>query len=88
MFQKLSQRPAGVLFNALSEAVFECLARHTAFPWPVMLAQSKRVGEDPANLTSAGLTKAMPHFVTAVERFTDPVKAASVHRELRALITP
>lgn len=80
------QRPQGVVFNALSDAVFVILARYTAFPWPVMLAQCKRVSADPANLTKKGLADALQHLATGVARFTSPEKAHKVEIELRALL--
>lgn len=80
----LTQRPQGVVFNALSDAVFVILARYTAFPWPVMLAQ--RVSADPANLTKKGLADALQHRATGVARFTSPEKAHRAEVELRALL--
>ncbi len=82
----LTKRPAGVVFNALSDAVFEVLSQYTAFPWPVMLAQCKRVAVDPANLTKKGLAEALPHIVSGVARFTSPEKASRVEHALRALL--
>lgn len=81
----LTKRPAGVAFNALSSAVFDILAQYTAFPWPVMLAQCKRVAVDPANLTKKGLLDALPYIVAGVARFTSPEKATRAEQELRAL---
>ncbi len=85
MDAKLTRRPDGVTFNALSEQVFAVLARYTVFPWPVMVAQCKRVGADPANLTAPDVKRALPHLVAGVSRFTDPKKAAAAERELLAL---
>lgn len=82
----LTKRPPGIAFNALSEAVFEVLSDYTAFPWPVMLAQCKRVAADPANLTKKTLSDAMPHLVMGVARFTSPEKGARVEQALRALL--
>jgi len=39
--------------------VFDTLARYTAFPWPVMLAQCKRANLDPAALTPQDLAKVL-----------------------------
>ena len=83
----LTNRPASLTFSALSEAVFDILAQHTEFPWPVMLAQCKRVAADPANLAKKSLTEAPPHIVIGVARFTSPEKAAQLEQELRAVIS-
>jgi hypothetical protein len=85
MDTKLTRRPDGVHLNALSTAVFDVLARFTAFPWPIMLAQCKRVNVDPSELTADGLRKALPFIVHGVERFTDPVKAGQAEEELSSL---
>lgn len=85
MDDHLTRRPEGVVLNALSDQVFEILARHTAFPWPVMLAQCKRVAADPANLTVESLQMAAPFMVQGVARFTDPLRAQQVGRELAEL---
>jgi hypothetical protein len=85
MDPKLSRRPDGVTFNVLSGRVFTVLNRYTVFPWPVMMAQCKRVGADPASLTTDDLKRALPHLVAGVSRFTDPQKAAAAERELVTL---
>ena len=85
MDDHLTRRPEGVQLNALSDAVFEILARYTAFPWPVMLAQCRRVAVDPAQLTVDALLMAMPFMVQGVGRFTDPLRAQQVGRELAEL---
>lgn len=84
----LRQRPADVTLNALSEQVFDVLSRFTVFPWPVMVAQCKRVSVDPENLTKAGLAKSLPFLVTGVGRFTDEDKAASAEQALTRLLEP
>ncbi len=84
----LRRRPADVTFNPLSEAVFDVLSRFTVFPWPVMVAQCKRVSVDPANLTKEGLAKSLPFLVTGVGRFTDEDKAAGAEQALTRLLEP
>jgi len=84
----LRRRPADVTLNPLSEAVFDVLSRFTVFPWPVMVAQCKRVAVDPAALTKDGLAKSLPFLVTGVGRFTDEDKAAAAEQALTKLIRP
>ena len=43
MDDEIGRPPDGVAFNRLSRSVFEALSRFTVFPWPIMLAQCKRV---------------------------------------------
>lgn len=78
--------PEDVSLGRLSQSIFDVLAAHTSFPWPVMQAQSRRVGADPANLTAADLAKLIEHLASAVGRFTSAEKAARVEQELRALV--
>ena len=86
MDPKLTRRPDGVSLGPLSGRVFDVLAQYTVFPWPVMMAQCKRIGADPARLTTEELERALPFIVSGVARFTDPGKAARAERELLALI--
>jgi hypothetical protein len=86
MDDRLARRPEGIELNALSESVFVILERYTAFPWPVMFAQCKRVGADPAQLTVDQLQLAMPFIVQGVSRFTDPLRAQQAGRELAELV--
>lgn len=88
MDSSFRQLPPGVTLNALSGKVYDVLAQFTAFPWPIMLTQCKRVGADPARLTREDLTRALPLIVTGVGRFTDPDKAASTEQELTRLLLP
>jgi hypothetical protein len=85
MDRKLTAPPEGVDLNPLSGEVFETLARFTAFPWPVLLAQCKRVGADPAKLTPETLASALPFIVQGVGRFTDPANAAAAEKALLEL---
>jgi hypothetical protein len=85
MDDRLTRRPEGIELNALSDSVFVILARYTAFPWPVMFAQCKRIGADPARLTVEQLQMALPFIVHGVARFTDPLRAERAGRELAEL---
>lgn len=82
MDKKLAARPDGVELNPLSGQVFETLARFTAFPWPVMLAQCKRVRVDPARLTPETLEAALPYIIQGVGRFTDQANASTAEKAL------
>jgi hypothetical protein len=81
-FRKL---PEGLELVPFSRRVFETLARHTSFPWPIMQAQSKRVGADPAQLSPTDLAKLAPLLAEAVGRFTSPEARDDVQRELERL---
>jgi len=75
--------------GALSEfsaKVYEVLSRYTAFPWPVMAAQCRRLKLDPANLSAASLQQAAGLLSEGVARFTSPEKGQAVAEELRALM--
>ena len=50
---RLVRRPAGL--NELSGKVFDILAAHTAFPWPILETQAKRAKLDPLNLNRTEL---------------------------------
>lgn len=85
--QALGRRPSGVRLGPLSERVFDVLSRYTVFPWPVMMAQSKRLQIDAASLTAGDLDRLVPRLVEGVERFTSPEKAAAVREELEQLVS-
>lgn len=78
--------PEDVHLNPLSSRVFDALAEMTSFPWAVMLAQAKRVGVDPANLTPETLETLTPLIARAVGRFSSPEVEAKVVTELSALM--
>lgn len=80
-----SKLPAGVVLGPLSRAVFDVLAVHTVFPWPVLSAQCQRAGCSPSDLTTAELRTLIPALAASVGRFTSPEKEAAVRRELLAL---
>lgn len=78
--------PPGVSLVPLSREVFQVLARHTAFPWPVLSTQCKRQGVDPGALTAADLRGLIPHLASGVARFTSPDRGEQVRVELLALL--
>ena len=82
---ELRQLPLGVTLGPLSLQVFDVLAKYTAFPWPVMVAQCKRCGVDAANLTPASLRQVIPYLSSGVARFTSPQKGDAARRELERL---
>jgi hypothetical protein len=82
----LKQLPGGVTLGPLSRQVFEVLARYTAFPWPVMTAQAKRVGHDPTQLSPMALRQLIPLLSAGVARFTSPQKGDAARQELEALL--
>ncbi len=71
--------------SPFARTVFETLAKYTAFPWPIMMAQCRRVDLDAKTLDSKGLAQVIDHFSEAVGRFTSPEKAAAVRADLAAL---
>lgn len=75
--------PAGL--SPFSRAVFDAIAKYTAFPWPILTAQCKRGGLDPMNLDAAALTQLIPLIAQGVGLFTSPEKAALVRAELTRL---
>lgn len=81
-FRKL---PDGLDLAPFSRRVFDTLAGYTSFPWPIMQAQSKRVGADPARLSRADLRSLTPLLAEAVGRFTSPEAKASVQAKLELL---
>jgi len=86
MAQDLKQLPGGVTLGPLSSRVFEVLARYTAFPWPVLMAQAKRAGHDPTQLTPVSLRQIIPLLSSGVARFTSPQKGEAARQELEALL--
>ena len=69
-----------------SRSVFETLAKYTAFPWPIMMAQCRRVDVDPKTLDAKGLELVMQHLSDAVGRFTSPEQAVAVRADLMLLV--
>lgn len=82
----LAKLPEGVVLMPLSAKVFDVLARETAFPWAVMLAQCKRCGCDPTALTPSDLKTVLPLLSQGVARFTSPEKGERVRAELDHLV--
>jgi hypothetical protein len=80
--------PEGVILAPLSRRVFDVLARHTVFPWPVLSAQCRRHCLDPRALSPADLERVLPHLVSGVTRFTTPAKGELVRAALAALLPP
>ena len=78
--------PAGISLSPLATQVFAVLAEYTSFPWPVLLAQSRRVGVDPATLDRNGLRQLVPFLSAGVERFTSPEKGRAVQDRLHRLL--
>jgi hypothetical protein len=78
-----SSRPGNLAPFALQ--VYEVLAKHTAFPWPVMMAQCRRANVEPTNLNADDLEKVVEFMAEAVARFTSPEKGMAVRTELRLL---
>ncbi len=85
MVDALTKPPDGVSLNALSASVFAILAEYTAFPWPILMAQAKRCGVDPAQLRATDLAALVSHLAAGVQRYPSPVKGAAVRAELEKL---
>ena len=77
--------PSGAIMSPLSREVFRILERYTVFPWPILAAQCKRAGTEPAHLDTARLPVLIPLLAAGVGRFTSPDKELAVKRELLAL---
>jgi hypothetical protein len=86
MDSELTKPPAGVDLGPLSLRVFEVLAQHTVFPWPVMKTQAQRFGLDPANLTVDDLRSLLDVLAVSVERFTSPGTGAKTRADLVELL--
>jgi hypothetical protein len=84
---KLKKYPEGVVLGAVSIKVFDCLTRYTSFPWPILMAQSKRCQLEPAALTYDGLERVLPFLVEGVARFTSPQKGELLRQELTAILS-
>jgi len=80
----LVKRPPGL--NDLSGRVFDVLASHTSFPWPVLETQAKRCKKDPHKLEQGDLPEVIPKLLEALARFTSPEKVAHAEGLLRAMI--
>jgi hypothetical protein len=85
MGESLIGLPEGVELNELARAVFVVIAQYTAFPWPVLSTQSKRLGVDLATLTRAQLAQMVPLIAASVGRFTSPATQEAVRRDLAKL---
>ena len=79
-------RGPAVAPGALSARVAEVLGRYTSFPWPILIAQCRRVELDPENLTKEGLRRVLPHLVNGVARFTSPDNGERAEQELQKLL--
>ena len=82
----LSRRPAGIELNALSTSVFEVLVEFTAFPWPLLRTQAKRVRADPANLGRTALARLVEPLASGVARFNTPEAGREVQLALERLL--
>jgi len=69
-----------------AQRVFDTLAKYTAFPWPIMLAQCRRADVEPATLQARDLHKVIDFMSEGVARFTSPEKGEALRAELRALV--
>jgi len=69
----------------LAGMVFDVLSKYTAFPWPVLSTQCKRVGVEPGSMRPADLDKVIELLSDGVAKFTTPEKGESVRRELSLL---
>jgi hypothetical protein len=86
MDERLTRLPDGVSLGPLSERVFEVLSRYTVFPWPVMVAQARRLDVSASDLRPAELQRLLPNLAAGVERFTSPEKGEAVRRDLLHLL--
>jgi len=82
----LSRRPAGIELNALSESVFDILVNYTAFPWPLLQTQAKRVAADPAALGRTDLARLVKPLAQGVARFNTPKAGVQVQVALERLL--
>ncbi len=80
---KLSRRPPGL--NELGGQVFDVLAAHTAFPWPILETQARRSSKDPFQLTRADLRELAPRLLEALARFASPDKVEAATQALGRL---
>lgn len=78
----LGNRPPDL--SEFANRVFDVLAEHTAFPWPVLKTQCERSGVDPRELMPSQLDRVLDDLVKAVARFTSPEVGEEVRRQLRA----
>jgi hypothetical protein len=62
------------------------LVRYTAFPWPALMAQARRLAMQPEELRAEDLPRILPRLVEGVGRFTSPAKAEAVRLELEHLV--
>jgi hypothetical protein len=86
MVASLTGVPEGVVLSPVAREVYLVLQQHTAFPWPVLLTQCKRLGFDVAQLTSSDLTVVLPLLAAGVGRFTSPAHESAVRAGLQALL--
>lgn len=86
MEPNLVKPPSGVELGELSARVFAILAKYTAFPWPVLKAQTHRKGIPPEDLSAADLADLVDLLARGVERFTSPEAGSLVRAELEDLV--
>ncbi len=86
MEDPLSRLPKGVKLGALSKRVVEVLCDHTAFPWPILSAQSQRIGADPACLDRESLALLVSPLARGVARFNTPEAGREVEAALRKVL--
>jgi hypothetical protein len=78
--------PESPRLQPLSQRVYTILARHTAFPWPLMQSQCRRQGVDPERLSSVSLGFVLQGLAMGVARVTDAQSGMRVRRELVELL--
>jgi hypothetical protein len=83
--ERLKRPPAQL--SEVGRKAFDVLAEYTSFPGPVLAAQLKRHGLDPATVDEEGLATAMEDIATGVARFTSPEKGEAALARLRELVT-
>jgi hypothetical protein len=86
VFGLKSSRPENL--TPFASQVYDTLAKYTAFPWPIMMAQCRRAGLNPVTLTPGELEAVVEFMAEAVARFTSPDKGAAVLAEMRSLHGP
>jgi hypothetical protein len=72
-------------FNSFGQKIFDLVGQYTKFPAPVLTAQCKACGLNPAALEPADLDRLVGPVCHAVAQFTSPQKAALLEANLDAL---
>ncbi|MBZ0119041.1 MAG: hypothetical protein K8H88_18745 [Sandaracinaceae bacterium] len=74
--------PEAARLSPTARHVLEALSSQTALAWPILKAQCELAGYDPALLASTELAEILPQLVTALARFTSPLKARAFERQV------